>query len=150
MTKDVLVTIAGFQYLASEDSAEPVEVVTPGQYYWKNGSHYVVYEESTEGYSETTQNLIKFSKDRLLVHKKGLTNVEMLFEKGKKTESHYETPAGVVSMGISATNFNLVEKPDRIDFTVDYALTLNDSFVADCEVRVNVQPKGGKEFRLFR
>ena len=44
MTKDVIVSISGLQ-MPAEGEAEPVEVITVGDYYQKNGKHYVLYED---------------------------------------------------------------------------------------------------------
>ena len=41
MTKDVLISISGLQFAGGENS-EPVEVITSGSYYKKNGRHYIV------------------------------------------------------------------------------------------------------------
>ena len=49
MTKDVIVSISGLQ-MPAEGEAEPVEVITVGDYYQKNGKHYVLYEEVNEGF----------------------------------------------------------------------------------------------------
>ena len=38
MTKDVLITISGLQ-IADDTSAQPVEVITSGEYYCRNGKH---------------------------------------------------------------------------------------------------------------
>lgn len=57
MTKDVLITISGMQFDIEE---EPVELVTVGTYYLKNGKHYVLYEEQTEGNGQVTKNIVKF------------------------------------------------------------------------------------------
>ena len=52
MTKDILLTISGLQFQAQEDGdGEPVEVITPGDYYKKNEKHYVLYDEVMEGMS---------------------------------------------------------------------------------------------------
>ena len=42
MTKDVLITISGVQMLDDDD--EDVEMVTRGDYYQKNGKHYIMYD----------------------------------------------------------------------------------------------------------
>ena len=39
MTKDVLISISGLQLEAEDD--EPIEVVTSGNYYYKNNKHYI-------------------------------------------------------------------------------------------------------------
>ena len=50
MTRDVLVSVSGIQ-LAEDDSNE-VEMITAGDYFWKNGSHYIIYDEVQEGGSK--------------------------------------------------------------------------------------------------
>ena len=48
MTKEVLVKISGLQF-AGEAENEPVEVITTGDYYKRNGKHYILYDEIMEG-----------------------------------------------------------------------------------------------------
>ena len=48
MTKDVLITICGIQKRDGETD-EPIETVTPGEYYFRNGKHYILYEEGNCG-----------------------------------------------------------------------------------------------------
>ena len=54
MTKEVLLSLKGLQ-MEQGDGAEELETITPARYYHKNGSHYIVYEEMTEGFSDTTR-----------------------------------------------------------------------------------------------
>ena len=51
MTKDVLVTIKGLQSLEETSDAEEVELVAKGDYYFKNGHHYIFFEERIEGFT---------------------------------------------------------------------------------------------------
>ena len=148
MEKDVIITIRGLQFVQGDDEMEPVEVVTPGEYYKKNGQHYLLFEESVEGFGETTHNVMKFRPDQLEVRKKGLINVHMIFEEKKKTLSYYQTPYGVMNMGIAATSIQLEEQKDNIDMRVDYALNLNENYVADCTIFMNVKSRDSGEFTL--
>ena len=36
------------------ETDEPIETVTPGEYYFRNGKHYILYEEVQEGIAEVT------------------------------------------------------------------------------------------------
>ena len=50
MTQDVLLTISGLHDMVFADPEEneenePIEVITPASYYWKNGKHYILYDE---------------------------------------------------------------------------------------------------------
>ena len=148
MTKDVIITIRGLQFVHDEEDMEPVEVVTTGEYYKKNGWHYLLFEEAVEGLEGTTHNVIKFKKDQLEVRKKGLINVHMVFEENKKTLSFYQTPFGVMNMGIAATNIRVQEGQNHLELLVNYALDLNENYIADCTIYLNVKSKEGGKFCL--
>lgn len=59
MTKEVLMSLKGLQ-LENGDGGQELETITAADYYMKNGSHYVLYEEITEGFDDVTKNMIKF------------------------------------------------------------------------------------------
>ena len=77
MTKDVLVKISGLQFAEDQDNG-PVEIITTGNYYKKNGKHYILYDEVQEGFDGVTKSVIKVNDDFLDVTKKGVTNVHMI------------------------------------------------------------------------
>ena len=149
MDKNVLIHIRGLQMMEPTDEQEPIELVVPGQYYFKNGSQYLRYEElMDETSAEPTVNYIKISSKAVEVRKKGLVNVHMVFERGKKNMTYYSTPYGTVEMGIAATGVMIEESENGIDMKVDYALEMNEEYVADCYLTVSAQSKASGEFRI--
>lgn len=148
MTKDVLISVKGLQMIGDEDQPEPIEVVTVGEYFFRNGHHYVKYDEVTEGFEESTVNYIKAGDKSMEVRKKGLTNVHMVFEEQKKNVTYYQTPFGCIQMGISGARVNCRETENLIDIHVDYALEMNEEHVADCFIEVNIRPRNSQDFHL--
>ena len=148
MEKEVLLALKGLQFAMDEEGAQALETITPAEYYKKNDSHYVIYDEVTEGFRDTTKNIIKFTGSQMEVTKKGLVNVHMVFEQGKKNMTFYSTPYGTLQMGIAATGLELEEKEDGINMKVDYALEMNEEHVADCYLTVQAQSKHSSEFTL--
>ena len=148
MTKDVLIRVKGLQMVDETDQAEPIEVVTAGEYYFRNGHHYVKYDEMLEGFDENTINYIKVGENSMEVRKKGVTNVHMVFEQDKKYITYYQTPFGNIQMGISAARVNCEETENNIDIHVYYALEMNNEHVADCFIEVNIKPKHSSDFHL--
>lgn len=142
MDKEVLIHVRGLQMMETEEGREPIEIVVPGQYYFRNGSHYLRYEEILDDSAEPTVNYIKMSPNGVEVRKKGLVNVHMVFEQGKKNMTYYTTPFGTLQMGIATTNLELTENAGSIDMKVDYALDMNDEHVADCYLTIMAQDKG--------
>ena len=148
MNKDVLIHVRGLQMMETDDAQEPIEIVVPGQYYFRNGSHYLRYEEMLDDTAETTVNYIKMSPNGVEDRKQGQVNVHMVFEEGKKNKTFYNTPYGTLQMGISATGLELKESEDGIQMKVDYALDMNEEHVADCYLTVQAQSKDSADFVL--
>lgn len=149
MTKDVLLSISGLQFAAQgEEESEPVEVITIGDYYKKNGKHYILYDEVMEGFEGSTRNIIKITDDYLDITKKGVSNVHMIFEKNKKNVSYYYTPFGSILIGIDAKSVDINETDENIDVQVKYNLEVNYEHLADCSITMNIKSKEAKDFSL--
>ncbi|MDO4305043.1 MAG: DUF1934 domain-containing protein [Bacillota bacterium] len=140
MTKEVLLSLKGLQ-LESCDAGQELETITPADYYMKNGSHYIIYDEVMEGFDDVTKNMIKFQDSSLEVTKKGLVNVHMVFERNKKNMTSYATPYGNILIGIDTGAFLLEEEEDQIKVQVAYTLEANYQFLADCKIEMNICPR---------
>lgn len=137
MTKDVLITISGFQMM--EDDNSDVEMIVRGDYYQKNGKHYILYDEIMEGFEGKVSNVIKISPAGMDIIKRGLTNAHMQFEKNKKNHSCYNTPMGDMVVGIQANHIHIDEKPDNLKVDVNYSLDINYRHLSDCSIRLDIQ-----------
>ena len=148
MEKEVLIHVKGLHMLDTQDGEEPIEIVVPGEYYFRNGSHYLRYEELLEDQGDPTINYIKISPRGMEVRKKGVVNTHMVFEQGKRNMALYTTPFGTLEMGISATSLELQESDGRIDMKVKYSLDMNQEHVADCCLDIHAQTKNAPGFAL--
>ena len=114
MEKEVLIHVKGLHMMDTPEGDEPIEIVVPGEYYFRNGSHYLRYEEMLDEQGDPTINYIKISSRGMEVRKKGQVNTHMVFEQGKRNMAFYTTPFGTLEMGISATNLELEESDGQI------------------------------------
>ncbi len=137
MTKDVLITISGVQMLDEEDA--DVEMVIRGDYYQKNGKHYILYDEVMEGFDGRVRNVIKISPDSVDIIKQGAASAHMQFEKNKKNLSCYTTPLGDLMIGIQANRISIDEGEDHLKINVEYSLDINYQHASECNISVNVQ-----------
>ena len=137
MTKDVLITISGVQMLDEEDM--DVEMVTRGDYYQRNGKHYILYDEVMEGFEGTVRNVIKVSPESVDSIKQGAASTRMQFEKNKKNLSCYTTPLGDLMIGIQANRISIDEGQDHLKINVEYSLDINYQHASDCNISVSVQ-----------
>ncbi|MBS6196434.1 MAG: DUF1934 domain-containing protein [Clostridiales bacterium] len=150
MTKEVLIHMSGMQTLLEEQREEdPLELITVGEYYFRNNTHYLMYDEMMEGFQDPVHNMIKIRSGKMEVRKKGLIDVQMIFEKDKKNLAFYKTPFGTMEMEIAATRVNLAETEKLMEIRAEYALGLNGSLVADCVMNLRVTPKGDKTGTVF-
>jgi uncharacterized beta-barrel protein YwiB (DUF1934 family) len=142
MTREVLIRIRSRQ-TALDDSGDQQqeEVLVSGEYFFRNGRHYLLYEEVQEGFSGTTRNRIRFDGESLDIRKQGAANTRMLFALGEKKLTCYETPFGGIMLGIFAKDISLRESEDEISLQVAYAMEIDARPHADCVVSVNIRPK---------
>ena len=140
MTKEVFLFLKGLQ-MESGEEAQEMETITAADYYRKKDSHYVIYEEMTEGFEESTKNILKFRDSYLEVSKKGLVNVHMVFEENKKNMTSYMTPYGNILIGIDTESVLLKEKEDQIRLEVEYSLDANYQHLADCKIELELHPR---------
>lgn len=148
MTKDVIVKIRGLQ--AGQDlDGEPIEMITKGEYFFKNGKHYLLYDEVMENETAVTKNRMKVAPGLMELKKSGLVSVHMVFEEHKENLTQYHTPYGTLTMGITAHEILLHEDEDAIDIAVDYALSINEEHTADCNIKISVRPQGKSNFQII-
>lgn len=148
MTREVLLTLQGLQFDQREEDADKIETVTVGDYYKKNGKHYVIYEEITEGFSQPTKNRLKFSEDMLELSRNGLVNMHMVFQENKKNLTNYNTPFGQILIGIDTKKIRINEQKDNIVVDVDYSLDVNYEFLSDCHIKISICSKENSSFSL--
>ena len=157
MTKDVLVSISGKHIdimneplEGRESGDDAIEVVTPANYYCRNGKHYIIYDEVLEGMAGTIKNKIKITgEDSVEIMKSGLSSSHMIFEKNKKNLTYYRTPYGQMLVGINTRNMEISVEDDNIDVLVDYELDVNHEPLADCKIKMNIMSKENKKFSVL-
>lgn len=139
MKKNVLISIVGLQYEIDKD--DPIEVITVGEYYLRNGKHYLNYDEISEDNDGVTSCTMKIVDKQVNIIKRGTANVNMVFEEGSKNTTMYQTPFGELQVGILANRVNIVEKEDNITVEIDYALDINYSHVSECSIKIQIKPR---------
>lgn len=140
MTKDVLLAIKGLQFNAAADETN-IQTITAAEYYLRNNSHYIIYDEVAEGTEQNTKNIIKLKGKSLELTKKGFVNVHMLFEENCKNLTNYSTPFGSILIGIDTKRVTILEEEKQILCDVDYALEMNYEFLADCKISLEISER---------
>lgn len=147
MEKEVLVSISGLQF--TEDNKDALEMITVGDYYKRNGKHYLLFDEAMEGFEGITKNMIKFNEHMVDITRKGVTNVHMIFEEKQKNMTYYDTPFGNLLIGLSTNKVDVREEENAIDIRIDYSLDINYEFVSDCKISISLKEKKAGDVSLF-
>ena len=85
------------------------------------------------------KNILRFKDKEASLVKRGLVNVQMLFEEGKKTLTQYHTPFGVIMVGLDTRKIRWREDAAGLHLRVSYVLEANYQYVADCRIRVDAK-----------
>ena len=147
MTRDVLISISGMQ-IAEEDN-NAVEMITAGDYFLKNGNHYILYDEIQEGVEGVIKNTIKIRPSAMDIIKHGSSSVHMTFEKDKKNMSCYATPFGELMIGVSTNDIRIEESEDCLKVRVAYSLDINYQHVSECDIILEVRSKATADIHLL-
>lgn len=141
MTKEVLITIQGLQFDAeaqNDEEMDKIESIYPGEYYLRNGSHYMLYDELMEDETDPIKNVIKLREKEFTLTKKGIINTQMVFTEGKKNMTSYATPFGNIMIALDTEKIEVEETEDELKIHIDYGLEANYQYIADCHITVTV------------
>lgn len=141
MTKDVMISIRGLQFMENHQE-DDIETVQQGEYFFRNGSHFLIFDEYMEGFREPVKNVLRFRENELTLTKRGLLHVQMIFAAGKKNLSSYRTPYGTIMIGLDTDRVACRVTEQELKLEVDYVLEADYRYVADCHITVAAKARG--------
>ena len=140
MTKDIILTISGLHDNEGKIDA-PIETMTPGQYFMKNGKHYVVYDEVIEGLEGTLKSTIKFTETQVELIRNGAASTRMIFQPGQEHMVVYQTPMGPLSISLYTENIQTELGEERMNLKIDYSIKTEGIVISESTVHIEVCPK---------
>ncbi len=140
MTKDVLIKLRGLQQTTQGDPQE-IEMVVPGEYFFEDGTHTLIYDEMMEEFSGNVHNVTRFSDRMLDVTRTGVVQTRMIFYPGEREMTHYETPLGEILIEIETRDLKLTESSDLLKLVVDYSLGMNYEPVSQNQISIEAAPR---------
>ena len=114
------------------------ELSADAEYYERNGSRYILYEEN-EADTGHTQSIIKLKDGLLELTKKGFLNTHMVFEEGREHITDYNTPFGVLQLGIVTSGMCSKQSGDCLEIYIDYDLTDRGHILSHCNISIKIQ-----------
>lgn len=145
MTKDIILTISGLHETDGE-ADDPVEVMSPGQYYFKNGKHYVVYDEVMEGLDGVVKSTLKFTEEQVELFRSGAASTRMVFQKQQDHMAVYQTPMGPLTISLYTEDIISDIREEQINLEIYYSIKTEDIVLTESTVKLNICPKESKIF----
>lgn len=145
MTKDIILTISGLHANEGE-SEDPIETLTPAQYFFKNGKHYVVYDEVIDGVEGKSKSTLKFTENQVELIRNGMASARMIFQPGHEKLMIYQTPMGPLSISLYTEEITAELGEERIKLKIDYLLKTEGTVVSESTVMIDLCPKELKKF----
>lgn len=102
-TQDVYITLKGIQ-LDEEDRETVTELNIRGQYFMRDSSRYLLYEEADPETGSTARCTLKIKDSAAELVRRGAMCSRMLFEPGKTCHTDYVTPYGSFPLEVHTEN----------------------------------------------
>lgn len=142
MKKNVLISIQGLQNYSGMDS-DNMELVTEGQLESDGDTLRLSYEESELTGMEGTTTLFHVEPEKVTLLRMGTVSSEMVFERGKRHMSIYDTPYGSMEIGITARKLNSTLTNAGGKLEIDYDIEINHMLAGQSLFRIDVREPGG-------
>lgn len=145
MTKEIILTISGI-HTNDGETGEPIEIMTPAQYFLKNGKHYILFDEIMEGVEGEIKSTLKFTEDRVELLRSGAATARMIFEENQEHRSVYQTPMGPLSLSLYTDRITAELEGEQMNVEIDYSLMAEGTVISESTLHFNACPKELKQF----
>lgn len=137
MKKDVIIKIVGSQEI--ERDADVIELVTEGHLYDRAEKYYLTYKETEMTGFEGTTTTLKVEPSRVTMMRRGRTRSELIFEKGQRHLTHYDTGFAVFNVGISTSELNSSLSMSGGEVKIDYNIEINNLHASANRFEISVK-----------
>jgi len=142
MRKEVMICMSGVMASNSEDA---VDIICPGEYYFRNGKHFIRYEEkiAEDSLKTDTVCMFKFDKGSAELTKKGIVSSKLFYEPGQTHMINYSTEYGDFLIGIRTDALRLTESEHELILEIDYVVEFesDEKNVFHIKIHVSDEPE---------
>lgn len=141
MNREVELVLSGLHDTEGASDKNAVKTAQTAQYFKRNDSHYLLYEEDMEGFDGACKSRIKFRDNLLELTRQGAVEMHMIFEENKRHVVPYNTPYGQLLLGIETRRVQVEEQKDRICVTVEYTLDQEGEPFSESCLKLHIREK---------
>ncbi|MGF7058929.1 DUF1934 domain-containing protein [Brassicibacter mesophilus] len=136
--KEVMLRIKGRQ--TNVDGEEnTIELITEGKFYKKNGTYYLVYDESEVSGMEGSKTTLKIQDNIISMKRFGSNTSNLIFEKGRKHKTEYETVYGDMTMEVMTSKMDVdISDIGKGSINVAYRLNISESIESSNHLSIDI------------
>lgn len=123
--KEVIISVVGSHN--SNNEKTPLELITEGKYYKENNEFMAVYNETQITGMEGTVTTVAISPDKVVLTRAGSVNSQMIFEKGQKHVSYYDTIHGAFTIAVFTNEMMVNINEHGGELKIDYHLEIDNA-----------------------
>lgn len=139
-SRKVLVHVTGMQFSQEiVDGEDTIESIMPGACQQIGDYYYIKYEELQEGFTETTDVLLKVKPGYLEMTKKGLVHVNMVIAAGESHQTNYTTPFGQLIFTIRGKNVAVSQDGEGIHIRARYSMDVNYEYLSENDIYIDAR-----------
>lgn len=132
-----MITVDSRQEHPNED-AEVMNFITEGTYYKEENAYCITYDESAVTGMDGTTTTLKISPDSITLIRNGSVSGLMVFEKGRRHTSGYNTEFGMIEVGVTARKLDINMNDNGGHFDLEYVVEVNNQVTSFTTLNVKV------------
>ena len=114
-----------------QDGEESVtESRMTADYYEKDGSSYILYEETQKDSGDIVRSIIKYNGSTLEMTRRGAVRSRMIFQAGQAHRTDYVTPYGTLPLEVAT------REEDGTVIRLEYTLSSGGQFLSHCTMDI--------------
>jgi uncharacterized beta-barrel protein YwiB (DUF1934 family) len=114
-----------------------MRLITTGKLYENQNETVIRYEESLDEKEPPQKIRLSIRDGVITMSRKGSYDADMVFQKGKRYESQYRTPYGVMDMALYCTRADVVRAQNGGEISLQYQLDLGGQFAAMHDMKLH-------------
>lgn len=138
MDKKVRLTISSEQTDTAGEKSH-LDTSAEAEYFFRNGNHFLLYEEISEEGSVPVRNMLKISGHCLEHTKKGAVDSCMVFREGEDHRTEYRTPYGSFLFDLHTHLLRCEITESAVFLELRYALSMNEEPLSECHMTIRAQ-----------
>ena len=134
----VIVKVTGEQKDAAGDIGR-IEMTAMGEHYFRNGKHYIIYEDTSLVEGAPASTMLKVAADSLTLTRRGAVEQKQRFSPQSESRSRYRTPFGALDLCVATQRLDIAygSVSGRID--VSYDMHINGEWQSANELHIEVE-----------